>query len=220
MTVLSCKSDRVTAARRRSVGRGFRALGAPCEWRRLGVRGSPAPVLVQPYPGRSKGSVDMEFDVTIEIPKGTRNKYVFDRSIGRIRLDRTLFTATQYPADYGFVEGTFGPNIDALDALVLVQEPTFPGCLIRCRSIGMFRMSDENGPTPKVVCVPTADLRLKNLREITDLDRFFRLEIQHFFEIYKAIEPGKSVDLGAELWVGRDVAEAEIRSAYERVRQA
>jgi inorganic pyrophosphatase len=162
----------------------------------------------------------MEFDVTIEIPKGTRNKYVFDHSTGRIRLDRTLFTATQYPADYGFVDGTFGPDIDALDALVLVQEPTFPGCLIRCRSIGMFRMSDENGPTPKVVCVPTADLRLKNLREITDLDRFFRLEIQHFFEIYKAIEPGKSVDLGSELWAGRADAEAEIRSAYERVRQA
>jgi inorganic pyrophosphatase len=70
------------------------------------------------------------------------------------------------------------------------------------------------------VCVPTADLRLKNLREITDLDRFFRLEIQHFFEIYKAIEPGKSVDLGSELWAGRADAEAEIRSAYERVRQA
>ncbi len=158
----------------------------------------------------------MEFDVTVEIPKGTRNKYVYDRPTGRIRLDRTLFTATQYPADYGFVDGTFGADTDALDALALVQEPTFPGCLIRCRAIGMIRMSDENGPTPKVLAVPTADLRLAHLRDVSDLDRYFRLEIRHFFEIYKTIEPGKSVDFSGETWVGREAAEAEIRSAYER----
>jgi inorganic pyrophosphatase len=157
----------------------------------------------------------MVFDVTIEIPKGTRNKYVFDRSTGRIRLDRTLFTATQYPADYGFVEDTFGPHVDALDALVLVQEPTFPGCLIRCRAVGMFRMSDEHGATPKVLCVPAADVRQQGLRDITDLDRFLRLEIEHFFEIYKAIEPGKTVVLGDDRWATRDVAEAAIRRAYE-----
>jgi inorganic pyrophosphatase len=162
----------------------------------------------------------MEFDVTVEIPKGTRNKYVFDHSTGRISLDRTLFTATQYPADYGFIDGTFGPDIDALDALVLVREPTFPGCLIRCRPIGMFKMSDEHGQTPKVVCVPTADPRLNDLCDITDLDAFLRLEIQHFFEIYKAIEPGKSVELGGDRWAGRAAAEVEVRSAYERVRQA
>jgi inorganic pyrophosphatase len=161
----------------------------------------------------------MEFDVTIEIPKGTRNKYVFDRTRGRIRLDRTLFTATQYPADYGFVDGTFGPGIDALDALVLVREATFPGCLIGCRSIGLFRMSDEVGETPKVVCVPMADPRLDHLRDIADLDKFLRLEIQHFFEIYKAIEPGKRVDAGGgDRWAGRAEAEAEIRAAFTRAR--
>jgi len=162
----------------------------------------------------------MEFDVTIEIPKGTRNKYVFDHVAGRLRLDRTLFTATQYPADYGFVEGTSAPGVDALDALVLVREPTFPGCLIRCLPIGVFRMSDEAGFTPKVICVPTADPRLAHLRDIADLDDFLRLEIQHFFEIYKAIEPGKSVDFGGERWAGRAEAEAEVESAYERVRPA
>ena len=78
----------------------------------------------------------MEFDVTIEIPKGERNKYEMDHDSGRIRLDRTLFTATQYPADYGFIEGTLGDDGDPLDAMVLVQVPTFPGCLIRCRAIG------------------------------------------------------------------------------------
>jgi len=162
----------------------------------------------------------MDFDVTIEIPKGTRNKYVYDHSTGRIRLDRTLFTATQYPADYGFVEDTAGPGLDALDAMVLVRAPTFPGCLIRCRAIGMFRMSDEGGVTPKVMCVPTADPRLADLQDITDLDGFLRLEIQHFFAIYKAIEPGKSVLAGAERWTGRAEAETEIGSAYERARSA
>ena len=102
----------------------------------------------------------MDFDVTIEIPKGGRNKYELDHHTGRIRLDRTLFTATQYPADYGLIDETFGPGVDALDALVLVREATFPGCLIRCRAIGMFRMRDEHGPTPKVLCVPAADPRL------------------------------------------------------------
>ena len=162
----------------------------------------------------------MEFDVTIEIPKGTRNKYVYDHATGRMRLDRTLFTATQYPADYGFVEDTAGPGLDALDAMVLVRAPTFPGCLIRCRAIGMFRMSDEGGVTPKVMCVPSSDPRLADLRDITDLDDFLRLEIQHFFAIYKAIEPGKRVEAGAERWTGRDEAETEIRYAYDRARSA
>src|SRR5690606_27226431 len=87
----------------------------------------------------------MEFDVTIEIPKGERNKYEMDHETGRIRLDRMLFTSTSYPADYGFIEGTLGDDGDPLDALVLLKQPTFPGCLIRCRAIGMFRMRDEAG---------------------------------------------------------------------------
>jgi inorganic pyrophosphatase len=159
----------------------------------------------------------LEFDVTIEIPKGTRNKYVFDRVANRIRLDRTLFTATQYPADYGFVDGTFGEEVDALDAIVLVQEPTFPGVVITCRAIGMLRMRDEQGPTPKLVCVPTADLRMLHLNDIDDLDPFHRLEIQHFFEVYKAVEPGKSVEVVGERWVGHVAAEQEVRRAFERV---
>ena len=157
----------------------------------------------------------MEFDVTIEIPGGTRNKYVFDHATGRLRLDRTLFTATKYPADYGFVDGTFGPDVDALDALVLVRQPTFPGCLIRCRAIGMFRMTDETGPTPKVICVPAADTRQQDLRDIDDVDRFLRLEIEHFFGIYKAIEPRKHVVVGDDRWAGREVAEEAVRRAYD-----
>ena len=90
----------------------------------------------------------MEFDVLLEIPKGQRNKYEVDHESGRIRLDRTLFTSTQYPADYGFIEDTLGLD-DPLDALVLLQEPTFPGCSIKCRAIGMFRMTDEAGATTR-----------------------------------------------------------------------
>src|SRR5205823_4598433 len=96
----------------------------------------------------------MEFDVVIEIPRGSRNKYEVDHASGLIRLDRTLFTATQYPADYGFVPGTLGEDGDPLDALVLVAEPTFPGCLIRSRPSGMFRRPDEKGGDDKILDVP------------------------------------------------------------------
>jgi inorganic pyrophosphatase len=123
----------------------------------------------------------VEFDVVIEIPKGQRNKYEMDQKTGRIRLDRTLFTATSYPADYGFIEGTMVPDGDALDAMVLVDEPTFPGCLIRCRAIAMFRMVDEEGPANKVLCVPADDPRKEHLRDLNHLPEFERLEIQHFF---------------------------------------
>jgi inorganic pyrophosphatase len=161
----------------------------------------------------------VEFDVTVEIPKGTRNKYEMDARTGRIRLDRTLFTATQYPADYGFIEHSLGEDTDPLDALVLVREPTFPGCLIRCRAIGMFRMVDEKGPDPKVICIPVADPRLAYLAEIDDLERFHKLEIQHFFEIYKDLEPGKSVDLARGVWADRHEAEAEIKSSLQRAQR-
>jgi inorganic pyrophosphatase len=156
----------------------------------------------------------VEFDVTIEIPKGQRNKYEVDHETGRIRLDRVLFTSTQYPADYGFIEHTLGADGDPLDALVLLQEPTFPGCLIRCRTVGMFRMTDEKGPDDKVLCVPATDPRMDHLREIRDVPEFDRMEIQHFFEVYKNIEPGKSVE-GAG-WAGREQAEAEIERSFRR----
>ena len=156
----------------------------------------------------------MDFDVLVEIPKGQRNKYEVDHKTGRIRLDRTLFTATQYPADYGFIEGTLGQDGDPLDALVLIQEPTFPGCLVRARAIGMFRMSDEKGRDDKVLCVPFEDPRQEHLRDVSHVSKFDRLEIQHFFEVYKDLEPGKSVE-GAE-WVGRIEAEAEVDASAKR----
>lgn len=156
----------------------------------------------------------MEFDVTIEIPKGQRNKYEVDHETGRIRLDRMLFTATRYPDDYGFIDGTLGEDGDPLDALVLLEEPTFPGCLIRARALGMFRMRDEAGGDDKVLCVPVGDQRASWRSDIDDVSEFHRLEIQHFFEVYKDLEPGKSVE-GAH-WVGRKDAEAEILRSFKR----
>jgi inorganic pyrophosphatase len=159
----------------------------------------------------------VEFDVLIEIPKGSRNKYEVDHESGRIRLDRTLFTSTQYPADYGFIEGTLGQDGDPLDALVMLHgEPLFPGVLVRCRAIGMFRMTDEKGPDDKVLSVPLNDPRLDHLRDIYHLPEFDRLEIQHFFEVYKELEPGKSVE-GAT-WVGRVEAEREIEASQQRIK--
>ena len=158
----------------------------------------------------------MQFDVTVEIPKGQRNKYELDHATGRIRLDRMLFTSTRYPADYGYIENTLGQDGDPLDALVLLEEPTFPGCLITCRAIGMFRMTDEKGGDDKVLTVPATDPRMAHLMDIIDVSEFDRLEIQHFFETYKDLEPGKSVE-GAE-WVGREAAEAEILASIERAK--
>jgi inorganic pyrophosphatase len=156
----------------------------------------------------------VEFDVTIEIPGGERNKYEMDHESGRIRLDRLLFTSTRYPHDYGFIEGTLGEDGDPLDALVLVEEPTFPGCLIRCRAIGMFRMRDEAGGDDKVLCIPAGDPRVENVQDLKDVSEFDLLEIQHFFEVYKDLEPGKSVE-GAT-WAGRAEAEAEIDASRRR----
>jgi inorganic pyrophosphatase len=157
----------------------------------------------------------LDFDVTIEIPKGQRNKYEVDHESGRIRLDRMLFTATRYPADYGFIENTLGEDGDPLDALVLLEEPTFPGCLVKCRAIGMFHMRDEAGGDDKVICLPSNDPRLIDMQDLDDINEFYRLEIQHFFETYKDLEPGKSVE-GAH-WAHKAEAEAEILRSRQRL---
>lgn len=157
----------------------------------------------------------MIFDVTVEIPKGERNKYELDHKTNRIRLDRTLFTSMQYPADYGFIDDTLGNDGDPLDALVILPFPTFPGCVIECRAIGMFRMTDEAGGDDKVLCVPANDPRQAHLQDIDDVSDFELSEIQHFFQKYKDLEPNKSVEPGSS-WVGRAEADEEIAASFER----
>lgn len=156
------------------------------------------------------------FTVIIEIPRGCRNKYEMDHETGRIRLDRTLFTSMGYPADYGYIDGTLGRDGDPLDALVLVEEPTFPGCAIEVRPIGMLDMTDEHGPDAKILCVPD-DPRYAHLSDITDVDGFRKAQIIHFFENYKSIEPGKHVEDGLA-YGSRDRALREIEESFTRAR--
>ena len=156
----------------------------------------------------------MRVHVVVEIPKGSRNKYEADHETGEIWLDRELFTATRYPADYGFVPNTLAPDGDPLDILVIVDEPTFPGCHIRVRALGVFWMKDEAGPDAKVLTVPTSDPRWKGIDDLSQMPPFMLQEIEHFFDIYKALEPGKSSETRG--WQGRAEAEAEIEEARKR----
>ena len=126
--------------------------------------------------------------VVVEIPKGSRNKYELDPATGHIVLDRMLFTSMQYPADYGFIEDTLAGDGDTLDALVFVGEPTFPGCRIRARPIGLFRMRDEKGSDEKILCVPLRDPMWSSVRDLADLHENLLNEIEHFFAVYKDLE--------------------------------
>jgi inorganic pyrophosphatase len=154
-----------------------------------------------------------EVIVVVEIPTGSRNKYEFDPVRGRIMLDRMLFTATRYPADYGYIDGTMGEDGDPLDALVFVGEPTFPGCGIRARPIGLFKMWDEKGSDEKILCVPLQDPVWSHVGQLEDLLPTLREEIEHFFAVYKELE-GKKV--GIEGFAGRDEALEVIDRARRR----
>ena len=148
--------------------------------------------------------------VVVEIPKGSRNKYEMDPRSGHLVLDRMLFTSTMYPADYGFIEGTLGGDGDTLDALVLVGEPTFPGCRIVARPVGLFRMTDEKGPDEKILCVPLRDPMWSHVRDLDDLIPNLLNEIEHFFQVYKDLEDKKVATAG---FGGREEALAVIAAA-------
>ena len=156
----------------------------------------------------------MIFDVVVEIPAGSRNKYEINHETHEVRLDRMLFTATRFPHDYGFVKNTLSNDGDPLDALVMLDEPTFPGCVVSARAVAMLRMTDEKGGDDKLLCVAAGDIRKASLQDIKDVPEFELSEIQHFFEVYKALEPGKSVTGGN--WVNHAEAQAEIERSRER----
>ena len=159
-------------------------------------------------------AADRVIDVVVEIPRGSRNKYEYDHEHDVIRLDRRLFSATFYPADYGFLPNTLGEDGDPLDALVLLDDPTFPGCWVSSRPVGVFWMEDDKGPDAKIICVPAFDPRWETVREIGDVPEALRAEIEHFFDVYKMLEPGKyATTRGYE---GRDAAWQEIEAAVAR----
>jgi inorganic pyrophosphatase len=154
------------------------------------------------------------FDVVIEIPRGSRNKYEYDHERHVIRLDRRLFSATVYPADYGFVPDTLAEDGDPLDVLVLLEDPTFPGCWVRVRAIGVFWMEDEKGRDAKIICVPAHDPVYENVDDLSGLRPPLLGEIAHFFEVYKDLEPGKATSTAG--FEGRAAALAEIAAAHAR----
>ena len=152
--------------------------------------------------------------VFVEIPSGSRNKYEWDDELGGIVLDRRLFTSMSYPADYGFLENTLAEDGDPLDTLVLVSDPTFPGCRIRVRPIGIFHMSDEKGPDEKVICVPPSDPVWGKLTDIHDIPSELRDEIEHFFQVYKDLDHKGSVVTNG--FGNRSEAEQVIVAARDR----
>jgi inorganic pyrophosphatase len=138
--------------------------------------------------------------VIVEIPKGCRNKYEYDKERGVIKFDRMLFSAMHYPSDYGFIPETLAQDGDPLDALVLVWEPTFPGCHIEAKPVGLFKMWDEKGPDEKILCVPILDPLWNHIERLKDVPPHLLKEIEHFFAVYKDLEEKKT---GVEGWADR-----------------
>ena len=156
--------------------------------------------------------------VVIEIPRGSRNKYEIDHDTGRVFLDRRLFTATTYPADYGFVPDTLGGDGDPLDALELLEDSVYPGVWVQARPVGVLYMQDEAGEDAKLICVPPSEPRWQHVKDINDLTPQLVEEIKHFFEVYKALEPGKTSETGG--LAGHAEAWQEIKEAQENFRRS
>jgi inorganic pyrophosphatase len=162
----------------------------------------------------------MERSVTVivEIPKGSRNKYEMNHETGRIKLDRMLFSSVHYPADYGFIDDTLGGDGDPLDALVLVDEATFPGCEIKARPVGVFKMHDEKGEDEKILTVPVSDPHWSDITSLDEVPGSLRREIEHFFAIYKELEPNKKTRI--EGWDDETTAWKLIEAARARLQEA
>jgi inorganic pyrophosphatase len=155
------------------------------------------------------------YDVIIEIPKGSRNKYEVDHVTGRVHLDRVLFMGFVYPTDYGFFESTLGLDGDPVDALVLLDYPTYPGVTISVRPVAVFNMTDDAGIDSKVICVQAKDPRWAHIQDLDDVPEFTRQEIEHFFEHYKDLEPGKWVK--TEGWQGAAEADAIVQAGLAKL---
>jgi inorganic pyrophosphatase len=155
-------------------------------------------------------------NVIIEIPKGRRNKFEMDKQTGLIKLDRYLFSSSHYPGDYGFIPQTLAEDGDPLDALVMVNEPTFSGCLIKTRVIGLFRMTDHGTNDYKLLGVPDTDPLFAEYQDLRDCPKHVLREVEHFFTTYKQLE---GVNVQAEGWGTRRDAVEELQHAIARFQQ-
>lgn len=152
-------------------------------------------------------------DVIVEIPKGSRNKYEYDREKKAFKLDRMLFSSMHYPSDYGFIRDTLAEDGDPLDALVLVTEPTFPGCLIEAKPVGLFKMRDEKGIDHKILCVPVGDALWNHIDDLGEVPPHLLIEIEHFFDVYKELEKKKTA---VEGWEDAASARRIVQEACDR----
>ncbi|HST87860.1 MAG TPA: inorganic diphosphatase [Ktedonobacterales bacterium] len=159
--------------------------------------------------GREQGWIE----AMVEIPRGSRNKYEFDHERGIIRLDRVLYSSMHYPTDYGFIPGTLSGDGDPLDVLVIVEEPTFPGCSLRARPIGTLMMSDKKGEDEKILAVLVDDPRFTGINRLGDLDEHWQKEIAAFFRTYKELQ-GEQTEVRG--WLDVDEAWRVIEEARER----
>ena len=154
-------------------------------------------------------------NMIVEIPKGRRNKFELDKETGLIKLDRYLYSSSVYPGDYGFIPQTLAEDGDPLDILVMVNEPTFSGCLIEARVVGMFRMRDKGADDFKVLGVPNADPLFGHVKKLEDVPPHFLREVEHFFGTYKQLEGAHTESLG---WTGAEEATHEVRASVDRFR--
>jgi inorganic pyrophosphatase len=143
----------------------------------------------------------------VEVPKGSRNKYEYSKKAGVIKLDRVLYSPLHYPGDYGFIPQSYWGDDDPMDILVMMNEPTFPGCVIEARPVGMFKMIDKGEQDYKILAVPSTDPNFADIYDLKDVPQHFPREVGHFFEVYKQLQ-GTSVS--SEGWVGADEAKKAI----------
>lgn len=171
-------------------------------------------MLVNPWHDLESGAdVPNRLNVVIEIPRGSRNKYELDKKTGMFKFDRLLYSAVHYPGDYGFIPRTLAGDNDPLDVLVMTTVPTFTGCLIEARPLGVFVMHDRDETDEKVLAVPLRDPLYAEYRDLSDVAPHFLREVEHFFAIYKDLEGAKTATLG---WSGQDVAHDVVRDSCAR----
>jgi len=161
------------------------------------------------------GRQDGWIEAMIEIPRGSRNKYEYDHERGIFRLDRVLYSSVHYPTDYGFIPGTLSGDGDPADVLVIVEEPTFPGCHVRVRPIGTLVMTDEKGEDEKILGVPVDDPRFGRIHDLKDLDEHWQKEITAFFKTYKELQP-VAVQPVVKDWDGVEAAWKVIEDCQRR----
>ncbi|MEQ8672463.1 MAG: inorganic diphosphatase [Aggregatilineales bacterium] len=148
----------------------------------------------------------------VEVPKGSRNKYEYSKTAGVIKLDRVLYSPLHYPGDYGFIPQSYFEDGDPMDILVMMNAPTFPGCVIEARPLGMFKMIDRGEKDYKILAVPATDPNFDEYHDLDDLPKHFPKEVGHFFMVYKQLQ---EIEVENEGWVGADETKKAITAAIE-----